>query len=69
MDNAILANAKLLDQIIADPEIFGHDLSSQKDEDDKMKDREHDAELDSCDPERTGLFSALLVPTYYFIEL
>jgi carnosine N-methyltransferase len=31
VDEAILANANFLDQIVANPEIFGHDISSLED--------------------------------------
>lgn len=33
VDDAILANAKFLNQIVANPEIFGHDLSALEEQD------------------------------------
>ena len=35
VDKAILANATFLDQIVADPEIFGHDLTALDEGDDQ----------------------------------
>jgi carnosine N-methyltransferase len=34
VDQAILANAEFLDQIVANPEIFGHDVTAVEGEDD-----------------------------------
>ena len=49
MDNAILANAEFLNQIIANPEIFGHDISSLKgegeDEESVSEELDHSAEF------------------------
>jgi carnosine N-methyltransferase len=47
VDDAILANAEFLNQIVANPEIFGHDLSSLKEEDDESLEEELDHPMES----------------------
>jgi carnosine N-methyltransferase len=38
VDDAILANAEFLNQIVANPEIFGHDVSFLKGDEESMSD-------------------------------
>jgi carnosine N-methyltransferase len=47
VDEAILANAKFLDQIIANPEIFGHDVSSMEVGDEESSTQELDYSMES----------------------
>lgn len=42
VDNAILRNAEFLNKIVANPEIFGHDVSSLEDGDEEPSSEEPD---------------------------
>jgi carnosine N-methyltransferase len=46
VDDAILANAEFLNQIVANPEIFGHDVSSLENEDEESLSGDLSGELD-----------------------
>ena len=44
VDQAILANAKFLNQIVANPEIFGHDLSPIENEEVDLNEQDHEGD-------------------------